>query len=98
MITLAAGLALMLGLQVNVVGHFHTARTHSNLPENALVTADNAGSKIAASILALLPILTAVVPWKAEVFIVDKTTAAVTLRRNGRQIESELLAIPTLLP
>lgn len=125
-IALAAGFALRLRLQVNVVGPngvanpvqasyvavrmaalgssrprgllFPHGTDASNLPENALITADNAGSKIAASILALLRILTAVVPWKAEVFIVDKTTAAVTLRRNGRQIETQLLAIPTLLP
>lgn len=86
-ITLAAGLALWLRLQVNVVGPgggaspvqssyvaarmaalgssrprgllFPHGTDISNLPENALITADNAGSKIAASILALLRILTA---------------------------------------
>lgn len=70
----------------------------AHLPESALSTADTTTSKIAASILSLIRILTSVIPWKAEIVIVDKETGTVTLRRNGTQVESELIAISALLP
>ncbi|MDP9696679.1 UNVERIFIED_ORG: hypothetical protein J2X79_004262 [Arthrobacter globiformis] len=70
----------------------------ANLPENALSTADTATSKLAASVLALLRVLTSVTPWKAEICLVDQQTAAVTLRRNGNQNDSELISTTTLLP
>lgn len=125
-LTLAAGLALRLRLQVKVVGAdgvtspvqssyvaarmaalgssrprgllFPQGTDTANLPENALSTAGTATSKLAASILALLRVLTSVTPWKAEICLVDKQTAAVTLRRNGSQNDSALLSTATLLP
>lgn len=70
----------------------------AKLPEDALTIADTAPSKLAASILSLLRILTSVIPWKADIYLVDKQTAAVTLRRNGSQDDSALLSTATLLP
>lgn len=70
----------------------------ANLPETALSTAATHESKIAAALLSIFRSVAFITPWKADVVIVDSETAAVTLRRNGRRLDSQLISSSLLLP
>jgi hypothetical protein len=77
---------------------FPHATDVANLPETALSTAAASDSKIAAALLSVFRTVAFIIPWEAEVFIVDSTTSAVTLRRNGRRFDSQLISTSLLLP
>lgn len=70
----------------------------AHLPETALSSATTDESKIVAAILTMFRSVAFIIPWKAEVVIVDSATAAVTLRRNGRRFDSQLISTSFLLP
>lgn len=70
----------------------------ANLPETALSTAATNDSKIAAAVFSIFRSVAFIVPWKAEIVLVDRETAAVTLSRNGQRFDSQLISTSSLLP
>lgn len=64
----------------------------ANLPEGALSTMDTDQSKFVAALLAVLRGLASVTPWRAEIALVDVDTATVSVTRNGRRVDSELIS------